>query len=620
MASDPTYNLAPIPKWVAINQQGTLAGGAKLYTYRALNHVEPKAVYSSAAGPLGPVYTNPIIFDLNGTAGPFYWEADADTPEETYYLECYDRDDNLLWTIDDYAPPGGSGGGSTVTVYQSLTNYIGNSVFINHIDDTVTLYPTSLPVNLVIAPGNHKGFTPALVNPIIGTYGAVGPDTRFVKNNTNATDKISFVPFAQADNALIGDVTPTDYMRYQCTVVGAAESYKSFQFPVCQKVKNLNNQEMTFSMWGKVLANPVTLNIYTRQYFGSGTGASAEVRSLLGQFVLTTSWDECNLVFTVPSTAGLSIGNAGLETDDDAFYIQVDMPLGALCDVWFTKPTLHLGNVERDKDFQNYDEIDSIIQTPRTGDIKTSMSAAPSGGWVLMNDGTIGNVGSAATNRKNKDTFQLYKTLWDSVSDVWAPVSTGRGATAQADFVANKTIALPKALGRVMAGQNAGFGTSLAITNVDQPTAVFTVASTATIPTGTPVFISNNGGALPAPLIANTPYYVLNVSGTTFKLSASVDDAQNGNFIILTTAGTGTQTLLAAMGAAFGEGKHVLTSVELPDPLTAKANFIGAPVGPGNNVIVNSPAYSTGTISNEGGNQAHNTMQPTLFTNIFIKL
>ena len=63
-----------------------------------------------------------------------------------------------------------------------------------------------------------------------------------------------------------------------------------------------------------------------------------------------------------------------------------------------------------------------------------------------------------ATNRANQDTFQLYKTIWDGVSDTWAPVSTGRGASAVADFVALKTLTLPRSLGRALAGAGNGSG------------------------------------------------------------------------------------------------------------------------------------------------------------------
>jgi hypothetical protein len=362
-----------------------------------------------------------------------------------------------LWNEDGYLP-GGGGGGGTVTTYIPIVNYITNNQFIDHIDDTAN--PTNA-TDLVIAPSNHKGFTPALLNPIVGTYGVVGPDIRFVKNNTSATDQISFPLFPLASAPLTGDVTPVEYLRYQCTNSPAGETYKCFQFPITQKVKNLSNKAMTFGVWAAVTATPVTIEAYFRQYYGSGSGAtpeSAATRTLIGSMNLTTTWTWFPLQFTIPSVAAGSIGTPGLQTDDDALYVQLEMPLGAPCDVLFTKPALFLGNVDPDLEFDSYDQINSINSTPRTGDIRVSMESSAPRGWVAMNDGSIGNVSSGATNRANADTFFLYKTLWDGVSDTYAPVSTGRGASALADFLANKTLSLPKSLGRALAGAGSGAG------------------------------------------------------------------------------------------------------------------------------------------------------------------
>lgn len=452
-----SYVLAPAPKWVIINRTGTVAGGAKLYTYRSLNKTEQKAVYQDQGGTIP--WTNPVLFDLNGTQGPFYWTVDTDNLDDTYYLEAYDSDNNLLWTVDDFAPPG-SGGGGTVTTYIPIVNYITNNQFINHIDDYAgDIAPNnSLPTNLVIAPSNHKGFTPALNAPVVGTYGVLGPDIRFVKNNTNASDNIYFPEFALASYPLTGDVTPVDYVRYECTNSPASETYKSFQFPITQKVKNMSNQTTTFGFWGAVSATPTDVNIYVRQFFGSGTSASAEVRTLVGTASLTTTWTWFPFSLSIPSVAGKSLGTPGQTTNDDALYIQIDMPLGIPCDIYFTKPALFLGNIDPELEFDSYDQIDAVNQTPRTGDIKAGYWTSAPGGWIAMDDGSIGNAGSGATNRENQDTFQLYKTVYDAVSDTYAPVSGGRTGNAINDFIAGKTLTLPRALGRALAGAGAGSG------------------------------------------------------------------------------------------------------------------------------------------------------------------
>lgn len=123
-----------------------------------------------------------------------------------------------------------------------------------------------------------------------------------------------------------------------------------------------------------------------------------------------------------------------------------------------------------------------------TGDVKLTLKTTADTGWVLMNDGTIGNASSGGTTRANADTESLFTLLWNNTADAQCAVSTGRGASAAADFAANKTIALPKALGRALACYGAGSGlTSRALAlATGEETHTLTEAELPTItPTGT---------------------------------------------------------------------------------------------------------------------------------------
>jgi len=91
-----------------------------------------------------------------------------------------------------------------------------------------------------------------------------------------------------------------------------------------------------------------------------------------------------------------------------------------------------------------------------TGDAKLTIKSTADAGWVMMNDGTIGSATSGATTRANADTQALYTLIWTNVIDTWAPVTGGRGASAAADFAANKPIALTKQLGRALGISGAG--------------------------------------------------------------------------------------------------------------------------------------------------------------------
>jgi hypothetical protein len=100
-----------------------------------------------------------------------------------------------------------------------------------------------------------------------------------------------------------------------------------------------------------------------------------------------------------------------------------------------------------------------------TGDVKVTMKNVADPGWVMMDDGTIGDATSGGSNRANADTHDLFILLWTNCSDSWCSVSPEpRGASAVADWNAHKTIGLPWVLGRHLAAAGtpgAGYGASV---------------------------------------------------------------------------------------------------------------------------------------------------------------
>lgn len=91
-----------------------------------------------------------------------------------------------------------------------------------------------------------------------------------------------------------------------------------------------------------------------------------------------------------------------------------------------------------------------------TGVISHYVGTTAPTGWLLLNGDTIGSAGSGADHAAAGNET-LYSLFWDSMADAQAPVSTGRGASAAADFAANKTLTMPDARGRslIMTGQGA---------------------------------------------------------------------------------------------------------------------------------------------------------------------
>ncbi len=52
-------------------------------------------------------------------------------------------------------------------------------------------------------------------------------------------------------------------------------------------------------------------------------------------------------------------------------------------------------------------------------------------------------------------------------------------------------------------------------------------------------------GALPSPLLVSTDYYVLSVADGYIQLAETLEDWEEGTVVVLTTTGTGTQTITA---------------------------------------------------------------------------
>lgn len=59
-----------------------------------------------------------------------------------------------------------------------------------------------------------------------------------------------------------------------------------------------------------------------------------------------------------------------------------------------------------------------------------------------------------------------------------------------------------------------------------------------------PYYVSNTGGALPTGLVANTPYWIINITANTFQFASSKANALALTPVALTGDGSGTQTIL----------------------------------------------------------------------------
>ena len=97
-----------------------------------------------------------------------------------------------------------------------------------------------------------------------------------------------------------------------------------------------------------------------------------------------------------------------------------------------------------------YEQIETSVFS--TGDVKLTIKTAADSGWVLMNDGTIGNAASGGTTRANADTVTLFTLLWTNTADAQCAVSTGRGACAMTSIAIVASMLTPRLSTRGMHG------------------------------------------------------------------------------------------------------------------------------------------------------------------------
>lgn len=215
-----------------------------------------------------------------------------------------------------------------------------------------------------------------------------------------------------------------------------------------------------------------------------------------------------------------------------------------------------------------------------TGDVKDVYGSGTIAGWVRMNGRTIGSATSGATERANADVQALFVWLWN----LGNAVPGGRGASAAADWAANKLITLPDQRGRVRAGTDDLGGTDAA--RLSGSTALSSCRFS----------IGCAGGEAGHPLAANE---IPDLSSTTV------------NTFTLTSTSTANNVVTANIfGQALTPGSNSFTLLQngtaSSGPLTSNATV------PRINSLTN------GTGGALGG--AHNVVQPTILITSYIKL
>lgn len=214
----------------------------------------------------------------------------------------------------------------------------------------------------------------------------------------------------------------------------------------------------------------------------------------------------------------------------------------------------------------------------QTGDIKARYSNTTLSGWVRCNGRTIGSATSGASERANADAQSLFEYLWGADSNL--SVSTGRGASANADWTANKTLTLPDLRGRVIAGLDDMGNTSAG--RLTPPASGGVSDSTA---------LGSWGG---------THSHTLNTSQMPSHTHSGATGIENSSLAHVHeyVNPSGGQVFVAGGGNAVNVAGGVLST---------------GSSGPSNHT-------HSFTTESAGSGSAHNNVQPTMTMNIFIKL
>ena len=564
------------------------------------------------------------ISDLNGqiVLPGFYPYASDNVTPETYFIQIYDQYGTLVQTIYNFPiNPSGAVTSTVEDIKQLITN---NRFWRNAGPGTLTLTDE---YSAIVAPDQHDGYS-------TGTTGYSTPQVNgylreitFNKNTTGSTESVTFTKFPLTQTpALQNDITPEFYLNHVCTVAGGGETLKYYQFPLSLHLRTLNSVEACASIQAMG-----TGTIYLAYYQYQGTGQSSVTPTPFLTINLSTTWTKYSIFAQIPSDAGTTVDSG---PGDDAIYLWVGINPG-ICDVSFTLPSVYLlNNVNAipTNDFKNYDEINTVISSPRTGDVRIGLNSYASWGWAPMNDGVLCNSGTITLPtglglaRQNIDAWPLFNLLWKQFKQYdtgsnFNPIcqmytsagsATNYGATAIADWNALNLLQLTSMMGQVILGTvPASSLIPLYSSTFTGSSTTITVASTADLFTGMPVTFTGT-----TTLTVGVIYYIGVINGTTFHVYTSFSNAIIGSSAQNVDA-SGTY-IAAATGTGEGEYAHTQQLAELAAHTHTyfhpTSNNVG---GSGSSFPETQGSDNTGST---GSSTPFNVTQPGTFLNMYIKL
>tara|TARA_R110000787_G_scaffold21425_6_gene63392 strand:- start:3093 stop:5243 length:2151 start_codon:yes stop_codon:yes gene_type:complete len=254
---------------------GELADGAIVDFFEASNHAVRQDTYSDAAGTT--VNANPLVASAVGSLPPIYMQDIA------YYIVITDKFGNVIETIDNAIPNGGSGGGGDVTKQDE--NIIANGQFT---------YPVDF---------SESEKTPGLIE-----QSSVVVATGWTFRQESATTTKNVVTY----NSVISDdleANPINEFQLKSSDIEAGEGLKDL-VNTLGYVNAFESEALTFSfeMQNKNSGTiPVEL-IINKNY---GVGGSDPEFLAVKTFDVAATRAKYSTTYTIPSNTGKVVGDGG---------------------------------------------------------------------------------------------------------------------------------------------------------------------------------------------------------------------------------------------------------------------------------------------------------------------
>lgn len=178
--------------------------------------------------------------------------------------------------------------------------------------------------------------------------------------------------------------------------------------------------------------------------------------------------------------------------------------------------------------------ISALIDTTaifRTGDYRETSRSTADTGWLMANGDTLGSAASAA-DQASDDNEDLFLHLWNSFANAQLPVTGGRGASAAADWAANKVIALPDRRNNMPIGAgntyvNGETGGEAAVTLTAEQSGLPSHVHNIRVPNTT--YDNNVGSTVNRSTGTATTSSTVNVTGSNVMTATSADASQAHN-------------------------------------------------------------------------------------------